>query len=178
MHINFKRMPLWFVMTVFILLMLGGSSAAEDSETSRRTLEGLQGFRVVVENIQPNIHPYAQKAGLTVSQIQKDVENRLVKAGIKTTSGDNWLKIPGRPVVYINVNTHETEKYWYAYDIKFELRQIVNLEARPKVKTLADTWSINITGVANIGNLHVINKDISALLERFIVAYKSVNRIK
>jgi hypothetical protein len=131
-----------------------------------------------VENIQPNIQKYSQKSGLSTLQIQKDIESSLNAAGIRTMPRDEWLKAPGRPVLYVNINTHETEKYWYAYDVKFELRQIVYLEVNPKIKTLADTWSINITGVANIGNLNVIKNDTSVLLQRFIQAYRSVNRRK
>ncbi len=148
---------------------------AEDSDISRRTLTGLNSIYVLVENIQPNIQKFAADAGLITTQIQKDIENHLNIAGIRTPSRNEWLKAPGRPVLYININTHETEKYWYAYDIKFELRQIVRLEINPKVKTLADTWSINITGVANIGNFNVIKKDTDVLLQRFIQAYRSVN---
>jgi hypothetical protein len=148
---------------------------AEDSVVSRGTLAGLNGIYVLVENIQPNIQQYAQKAGLSSMQIQKDFESRLNAMRIRTMSRDEWLKAPGRPVLYININTHETEKYWYAYDIKFELRQMVYLEVNPKIKTLADTWSVNITGVANIGNLNVIKKDAAVLLEQFIQAYRTVN---
>jgi len=151
---------------------------AEDSEVSRRTLTGLHRVYVLIENIQPNIQKYSQKAGLSTVQIQKDIESSLNAAGIRTMSRDEWLNAQGRHVLYVNINTHETEKYWYAYDIKLELRQLVFLEVNPKIKTLADTWSINITGVANIGNLNLIKKDTFVLLERFIQAYRSANKGK
>lgn len=159
-------------------ILCSASLHAEDSAVSRDTLAGINGIYVLVENIQPNIQKYALKAGLSTMQVQRDIESRLNAAKIRTMSRDEWLKAPGRPVLYININTHETEKYWYAYDIKIELRQLVHLEVNPKIKTLADTWSINITGVANIGNLKVINKDAAVLLERFIQAYRTVNRLK
>jgi hypothetical protein len=165
--------------TVFVSLIFWSSQInAEDSVITRNTLAGLSSIYVLVENIQPNIQKYARKAELNSVQLKKEIESQLNASGIKTMSRDEWLKAPGRPVLYININTHETEKYWYAYDIKLELRQIVYLEINPKVKTLADTWSINITGVANIGNLNVIKKDEDVLLDRFIQAYKSVNGLK
>lgn len=165
------------IIIVILLSAIFWSSLApaDDSETSRSTLSGLKGVYVLVENIQPNIQKYAQKAELNSGQMKKDMERRLNASGIKTMSRDEWLKAKGRPVLYINVNTHETEKYWYAYDIKYELRQIVSLENNPRIKTLADTWSVNITGMTNIGNLNVIRKDADVLLERFIQAFKSVN---
>jgi len=149
---------------------------AEDTPVTRGTLANLRGVSVVAERIQPNIQKYAAKAGLDAARMQKAIENRLQAAGIRTMSGDDWLRAPGRPVLYVNINTHEMDKFWYAYDIKLELRQIVSMEAYPKVKTLADTWSINITGITHIGNLKLIRMDSLVLLERFIEAYKSVNR--
>ena len=161
---------------VGIALFLFGVGAldckADDSAVSRATLAGLQGVRVIVEEPQPNIQRYAEKYGLTRAQVQADVERRLQQAGIRTVQGDEWLKTPGRPLLYVNINTHETEKYWYAYDIRLELRQLVLLEANPKIRTMANTWSVNITGVANIGNLNVIKHDVGVFVDRFIAAYK------
>lgn len=173
------RMRGLFFMALFLFsLCLPLPAPAEDSEVTRNTLTGLRGVRVLVENLQPNIQAYAPKAGIAEFQIQQDIENRLRTAGIKILSGDGWLKSAGRPVLYVNINTHETERYWYAYDIKLELRQIVLLEVNPRIKTLADTWSINITGETNIGNLNILKKDALALVEGFIRAYKSVNQNK
>jgi len=56
------------------------------------------------------------------------------------------------------------------------LRQIVSLEANPKVRTLASTWSISITGLANIGNLNLIRQDTGVLVGRFVQAYRAVNK--
>jgi hypothetical protein len=54
----------------------------------------------------------------------------------------------------------------------------VSLEINPKVKTLAATWSMNITGMTHIGNLQVIRKDTDILVERFISIYRAVNKPK
>ncbi|PKN17321.1 MAG: hypothetical protein CVU71_16190 [Deltaproteobacteria bacterium HGW-Deltaproteobacteria-6] len=174
-----KMSPYKTVIAILLSALFWSTYApADDSEISRSTLTGLKGVYVLVENIQPNIQKYAQKAGLSTEQIKKNIEKKLFAAGIRTLSRDEWLKLAGRPVLYVNINTHETEKYWYAYDIKCEFRQIVSLEVNPKVKTLANTWSVNITGMTNIGNLHLIKKDADVLLERFIQAHRSVNRRK
>ena len=149
---------------------------AEDSEVSRATLAGLQGVSVVVEDLQPNVQKYAAKFDLSGAQIRRDVEQKLREGGIRVVEGNEWLNLPGRPALCVNVNTHETEKYWYAYDIKIELRQIVSLEANPKVRTLASTWSISITGLANIGNLNLIRQDTGVLVGRFVQAYRAVNK--
>jgi hypothetical protein len=148
---------------------------AEDSEVSRATLVGIPGFRVVVEEVQPNVQKYAAKFGLSGAQIRRDVEQKLRENGIRVMEGNDWLAIPGRPVLCVNVNTHETEKYWYAYDIKLELRQLAVLEANPQVKTLAGTWSLSMTGLANIGSLNLIRQDVGVLMGRFVQAYRAAN---
>ena len=38
------------------------------------------------------------------------------------------------------------------------------------------TWSLNITGQANIGTLNVIRKDAGVMVGRFVQAYRGVNR--
>jgi hypothetical protein len=152
---------------------------AEDSEVARQTLKGLPGVYVIVEELQPNLLKYEKSVrdfDLNQSRIQKEIEAKLAAAGIRLLSREEWQKTPGRPVLYVNVNTHESEKYWFAYDIKLELRQVVILEANPAVKTLADTWSINITGITNIGNLKLIGQDLGVLTGRFIQSYRSVNK--
>jgi len=161
-----------FLFTLLLTVAIGSPAFGADADYDSRTIKGLEGVNVIVENIQPNIQRYAQKAGITKEQIQKDVEAKLKSNGIKVLTRDEWLKTPGRPVLYVNINTHETEKYWYAYNVRLELKQVVSLEANPSIKTLASTWSINMTGMANIGTLGVIKNAVNGLVDRFVTAVK------
>ena len=172
-NISFSRI---FLAVFFWLLMASSAVFAVDSDATRETLRGLQGVYVIVEEIQPNIQKYAVKAGLTKEQLQKDIELRLKEVGIKVLSRDECINTPGKPVLYVSVNTHEAERYWYAYDIKIELQQVVKMEANPKVNTLAATWSMNMTGITNIGSLNIIKGDVEVLLGKFQQAYWAVNR--
>ena len=149
---------------------------AIDSELTRQTLLGLKGVSVAVENPQPNIQKYVQRFGLTRDQLQKDIEQRLTKAGIAALNQEKWLQTSGRPVLYVIVNTHEYEKYWYAYTIIVDFMQITTLESNPDIKTLASTWSINMAGAANIGTLNTIKDNMNILIDRFIDVYLSINR--
>lgn len=161
---------------IFLVIAIYSSPVfAIDSDITRKTLTGLKGVYVVVENLQPNIERYAQRFNLTKEQIQADVEGRLKGAGIEILSRDMWLKTTGRPMLYVSINTHEYEKYWYSYTIGICLQQIVMLETNPEVKTSATTWSIEMTGIANIGTLGRIRSNVSILVGRFIEAYNSVN---
>ena len=170
-----KKWRTCFAVTL-LLVSLSVNVFAVDSDVTRLTLTGIQGLYVIVEEMQPNFQKYAVKPGLTKEQLQKDVELRLKEMGIKVLSRDEWMKTPGKPVLYISVNTHESERYWYAYDIKIEVQQIVKMEANPKINTMAATWSMNMTGITNIGALNIIKGDVEVLLGKFQQAYWAVNR--
>jgi len=167
-----------YIAAFFLISICPAIAHALDTEGTRQTLKGLRGVYVIVEDLQPNMQKYSSKAGLTKDELQSDIERQLRERGIRALSRDEWMKTPGKPIFYVSVNTHETEKYWYAYDIKTELQQTVFMETNPKVKALATTWSMNMTGSANIGTLHVIRGDVGVLVGRFIKAYKAVNERK
>lgn len=186
-----STVPAKKAIVIFLLLILSAVPGwAEDSEISRSSLAGLQGVCVIIEDLQPNIKDYAVKYGLTKAEIQKEIEQKIRTSGIGVLNNQDWLNMPGRPVLYININTHPSEtksliskllsdhreeKALLAFDIKVELRQVAYLEANPKVKTLAITWSVNMTGLVNVENLTPLKSNVLALVEHFIDAYKSVN---
>jgi len=159
----------------FAALWAWGSANAIDSDLTRKTLTGIQGVNVVIEDLQPNIQKYAAKARLERDQIKSHVEVLLKKEGVPVLNYDQWLKAPGRPFLYVTINTHEYEKYWFAYDVRVQLRQKVSLEVNPETVTMADTWGISMTGTTNIGKLGVIKETLNLLVGRFGEAYRSVN---
>jgi hypothetical protein len=163
-----------FAALSFMAVMVPAASAV-DTEATRETLKGLPGVYVVLEQMQPNIDRYAKKYGLTKDQLQGDVERRLKENGIRALSREEWMKTPGKPVLYLSVNTHETERYWYAYDIRIELQQVVYMVANPNAQTLATTWSISMTGMTNVGKLQIIRSDVGVLAGRFIGAFRASN---
>jgi len=149
-----------------------------DTEVTRETLKGLPGVYVVIEDFHPNILKHDRllvKAGATRESLKKLCEDKLTAAGIRVLNREEWLQTPGRPILCIAINTHESERYVYAFDAKVYLMQLATLDANPKVRTMAETWSINITGQVNIGNLNHIRDAVSILIDRFISARKAVN---
>jgi len=165
------------VVAVCVAILVFGSVAyALDSEFTRKTMKGLQGVYVLVEELQPNIQKYGIKAGLKKELLQADIESILKAGGIKVLNREAWLKTPGNPVLYVNINTHETEKYWYGYDVRVEMQQVVSLEAHPKTRLLVGTWTTNMTGAANIGSLGNIRNAVQVMVGKFVQAYKEENR--
>lgn len=148
---------------------------ALDSETSRQTLSGLRGVHVLVEDLQPNIVKFSDKFNFSKDDLRKGVESKLRRAGVKVLSRNEWLASPGRPILCVAVNTHQREKYWWAYDIRVELYQMASLEVNPATKAMVSTWSTNMTGVVNIGTLNTLNEPVKVLTDLFINAFLSVN---
>lgn len=151
---------------------------AFDADASRGTLKGLTGFYVLIEELNPNIAKYnkVQKNHIGTQQLKSNVENRLRAAGIRVLSWDEMMKESGRPILYICVNMYEYEKFWYAYDIRVEVRQLVTLVNQPGKTINGGTWSMNVTGVMNIGQIQTFYDNLGVLLDRFVGAYKTVNR--
>lgn len=165
---------------VFFILLLSSAlpAGAVDSELTRKTLVGLKGVAVVVENMPAEMGKYEpsfDKAGLTAPQIKQTVETRVRAAGIPVVSGQAWIDTPGRPILYIRFNAHETARYQFAYNTHVGLKQLVHLEANPALKTLAATWSMDMTGKSDLGRLNLVSESIRFLVDRFIGAYKEAN---
>jgi len=151
---------------------------AFDAEVSRETMKGLTGFYILIEELNPNIAKYAsvQKNNISTQTLKSQVENRLRAAGIRVLSWDEMMKTPERPMLYVAVNTHEYEKFWYAYDIRVEVRQLVTLVSQPGKPISGCTWSVNMIGVMNIGQLQTLYDNLGVLLGRFVEAYMAVNK--
>lgn len=143
---------------------------AQDDESSRQTLRGLQGVHVVIESVNPKIIGDR----LTEDRLRADTEQKLEKAGIKVLSETENQMTPGRPYMYVNVNILKY-KYFpaYIYNIRVEVVQDVYLVRLVNVKTGGVTWSINTAGIAP--QLRDIRTSIENLLDYFIKTYSSVN---
>jgi hypothetical protein len=163
-----------FVLTAFLL---PAKTMAFDSDVSRQTLSGLPGFYVVIEDFNPNIAKYStvQRIHLDKEQIRQDMEQSLRNADINVLTWNEMLKTTGRPILYIRLNTHEYEKFSFAYDLDLEVQQTASLEKDPRSKTMVSTWSISMTGVFNIGTTNILRDSMQILVSRFITAYKLAN---
>lgn len=164
---------LWFVIS--ILLAMASPLLAADDETSRATLKRIKGVYIIVETFQPNIQDFAKKSGLAREQLETLARLRLNREAIAVLSREEWLATVGRPVLYININTHEREKYWFAYDVRIELQQIADMEANPAIKALVSTWSTNITGDINVSRLNRLEEEVMRAVNLFVKAHHAVN---
>jgi hypothetical protein len=144
---------------------------AQDDETTRPTLRGLQGIFVYVEPLNPQI----EQSGLIKSQIQTDTESQLKSAGIRVLTKEDFLKGSGHPYLYVNVNISmlKTQITRYLFYIRIELNQEVLLVRAPHTKVSTVTWSAGGWGIDF--SLDNIRQTVKTQVDKFISAYFTEN---
>ncbi len=138
---------------------------------TRITLRGLPGVMVIVENVRDD----AEAAGLNVTDLQKQVELQLGKAGIPIIPHEEWRETGGRPWLYVSVNTI---KYLagYFFSLDLQLKQEVSLRRQPSIVTSSATWEIGSVGFIGTENLHEkVSESLSKFLDEFISDYAVAN---
>ena len=157
------------IIAMVMLLILPGMAWLFDDETSRESLQGIKGVRVVVESIKPEI----EKDGLTITQIQTDVELKLRLAGLNVLLYKELSKAPESPTLYVYPHVIKSSYNIYIYNIELALFQNVYLERDSKISTTAPTWSAGYLGITS--ELDYIRSKIKDKVDSFINAYLSVN---
>jgi len=141
---------------------------ALDTAGNRATLRGLLGVRVVVEDIKPEI----ERAGLTKSQLQTDVELRLRQSGIRVlTKGE---VVPGQPYLYVLVHALLEPGGLSVYYTEVVLCQNAYLETG-KIVYGVTTWDVSSLGTVRRTRLSQLRKLVRDKVDMFISAYLSVN---
>ena len=168
-----KNKRKYFVLVVVLgaFITSGPYAHAQDDETTRPTLRGLQGIFVYVEPLDTQI----EQNGLTRNQIQTDMESVLKLAGIHVLPKEEFLKGIGHPYLYGNVNISmlRTQITRYLFYIRIELHQEVLLVRAPNTKVSAVTWSAGGWGIDF--SLDHVRETVKAQVDKFISAYLAEN---
>ena len=147
------------------LLLLPVSAWGQGSAAQGATLRGVNIVEVVIEAIDP----VAEQDGLTRSQLQTDVEERLRRAGI--TVGPT---LTGH--LYVNVDTVKGEHgQAYAYNVSVQYVQQVVLPRDPKAPIFAPTWDTGGVGLISTNRLREVRQDVANYVDQFIKAHLEQN---
>ena len=143
-----------------------------DNEYTRKTLAGLTGLYVSVEQIPDEM----QRDGLDTTQILTDVELKLRQAGITVLTRQEWLSTAAAPYLYVNVQAIKNPANFYAFSVDVQLRQRVTLVHDPAVLILATTWSATgVIGTVGSKKLSSLREAVRDLTDQFINAYLAAN---
>jgi hypothetical protein len=171
MSMNLRRL----LAAVLMLTAFGtlNIALALDDEPSRKSLAGLHGVHVLVEDLAPG----AERTGLTRAAVQTDAELRLRQAGIPVLTAKEKFDTPGYPTLYINAMITANGSPW-GYALSVGLEQAVQLYRDPTIVHAAvPTWSI-ISGGGYAVPADIpqsVRAKLRDMVDRFINAYLSVN---
>ena len=136
-----------------LITSLSRSVYAGDNAEERKTLKGLSGVSVLVDDLDDEI----ERLGLTKKNVQTDVELRLRKAGIKVCTLEEWKGDLTIGVLHVQIGLFKRDKALeglYSYELAVELAQSVAILRDPTIKTLAATWSAGII-YGTLGSIHL-----------------------
>jgi len=162
-----------------ILMLMGLSLLVTVTEAyptgDRDTLKGLRGVEVVIE-LSETSETLLQKDGMGESQLQTRVEAKLRQAGIRVLTQEEGDKTPGRPYLYLNINS--TKVYgnppFASVAIALELQEQVLLQ-RGKKSAFAATWSTATVGTVPADNVRSIYDRVGDLVGEFINDHLAAN---
>jgi len=156
-----------------LLLLTHTPLQAMDNNQTRRTLSGISGVHVVVEDLRLEI----EEAGLTRDNIHKLAQDKLRIAEISVLNEGQWAETAGNPWLYVYAHVMKrrmVEEDVYIFNISLELKQKVLLvRTQERTPVFATTWSKSILGKS--GSLDDARMGIELCLEDFIEAFKSAN---
>ena len=177
MKINLRRRwssdPIGLVFILFILGIAPVASAI-DNDYSRKSLKGIKGLHVLVEDITSA----TKQAGFSKQKILKDVEAKLRIGGIRPLTQNQHLRVKGQPYLYVAFSALRNPEAdnLIVYYINVELIQNVLLERNPKVLVDASTWSITSIGATH--RVKQVRNELKDFIDVFLAAYASANAVK
>ena len=107
----------WFIGVLLCLVTTG--NAQSNNALSRKSLEGVGAFGVVVEEVNADL----ESNGLTRSLIASDVETRLRRQGLRVLDEEGLSREPGGPYLHVIVTGRKTavpEIVAFVISVQFE----------------------------------------------------------
>jgi hypothetical protein len=153
---------------LFAILTISTHAMAHLSAADRELLRGLDGFRLAVDRIRPDV----ERDGLFRSTLREDMEIRLHMGGVKVLSEEEAEKKPDAPCLYLYVDALKCS-LGYVYTLRLSLLEPVKL-TRNNMKTSAAVLRIpDELGITS--HLPEIRDAAGDFLEEFIKAWKAAN---
>ena len=167
-----RRIGLGFVVTG-MLIFISSPLFALNSEINRSSLQGLEGVRILVEDLAPEV----EQAGLAKEPLQKGIEEKLRGAGIKVLTQDEVTRTPGEPYLYVNINVTlpKGQEEACSYSVDIALIQNVILVINPKQTTYAVTWSTGGVGLIGKKSLGQLRESVLDFTTIFVRVFNAMN---
>jgi hypothetical protein len=156
------------LITIF-LMVIASSVQAQNNDRHAPSLKGISAVVVLVEKLDDS----AMQLGLTEEAIHTDVESKLRLAGMRVVTPDEGGKLPGMPVLYIQVNVAADTR---AASIEVELEQNAQLERNGELVLGVKTWTTG--GLVENASAQDLRNVVKDNIDVFLKAWQSVNSKK
>jgi len=158
-----------FIVSLITIFISDSNGFAVDNIFSRKTLHGINGINVVVEDLGPEI----ERKGLKGEQIQTDVESKLKLAGIQVLTKSELFREIGMPWISVKPTIMKLDQCnGFVYFIEILAYQRATLIRNENVHFVI-TWSNEMIGTTpDLTNIRNIIKN---QMDEFLNALLSVN---
>jgi hypothetical protein len=118
----------------------------------------------------------AEVQGVSLKQIQTDVELRLRKSGIRVLPFSGVSRLEGQPFLWISVLALKNPLGVSVYSVNVELWQDVRLKRNPAISVSAATYVVEPRlVVVDSRNIKQLREDLSDCVDTFINDYLAMN---
>jgi len=171
---NRKRSLATIVAALFIVGL--GWPSLSWAYDQKEVLRGLKGIKVVVEKLKPDV----ERLGLTMSQLQSNVEAQVRKVGIKVLKA---FKPPAMTALYVNVHTliPSQAKSVVVYSINIMVYE--NVYLKRDIGTIGDLkevraadWVQATVGLVGVSHIRDIYKKVELQVDKFLSDYLAMNQ--
>jgi len=169
------RLPSLLLILGMVMMVLASVPSLAEQPTEapeRESLKGVTGVEVFVEPLNIEI----EQLGLQTDTLQRDIRQRLQKAGVKVLTERERLTTPTGAMLVIRVDALHDRIGRYFYSIDLFVTQRVRLEGRADSELSAVTWmKLGPIGIIADDNVKHIEAQVIQKADQFIKAYLAVN---
>jgi hypothetical protein len=171
-ELRFPSLPLTLGTVVIVLASISSHAGQPAEAPERESLKGITGVEVLVEPLNVEI----EQRGLEAATLQKEVNQRLQKAGVKVLTERERLTTPAAAVLVIRVDALHDRIGRYFYSIDLFLKRRVQLEDQGPSELSAVTWmKCGPIGIVADDNIKHIETQVLHEADHFIKDYRAMN---
>lgn len=158
------------ILAFFALTSISGIAQTDSQFLDQKSLRGLRGISVQV------MKPETPMEGVSLQQIQTDVELKLRKSGIRVLPFSSIAQLPRRPFLWISVLALKNPTGISVYSVNVELWQDVSLMTNPPITLSAATYVIPPRlKTVEWRDIRQLLEDISDCIDIFMNDYLAMN---
>ncbi len=168
-----KRYWISAVILAVFAAIVWAVGTSEELTDKQRSLAGIDALYVFVQGLTEG----AKKVGLTTEQIQTEAEDKLKQLGVRVISEEEGLRLPGSPVLYVNISVHKrTRTPAFVYHVDVGILQRATLVRDPIIRPMSITWNKGQLGYCPSRSVaKSLRETVRYLMDKFQEDYRAAN---